>query len=529
MMTVRAFTLSTLVWLAVVTICGTHSSSTATILSALATQGSSFTNIFGAAIVTEKTTSTTLAGSPNVAAYGTRNPSTGDPFYVDTPVRANTGVGEMSVALLVQKLINAQILPQLDSSIPTRFFPGGIQLLNPSFPGVPLTLRMLLTHTSSILDNGALFTSPTTSGTGVAQTSLRTYAEAYFLTAGSSGTSAVATDIWTSLQPGLTSTYQYARSNVVLLSYILEQVIAERPTLVTSAQKTVGAYLQESVFSALGMTDTFFVLPDGTNPRTSTNFDVFASRAAVETSISGGVVSTVPLFAGYTADVMLRTSASDVHKLMRATFLDSTSAFYTIGQQMLASMVSVTDSARSGVTKQGFGIVGFDASLLCTSSSSVLSFNAGCSTISSTLYGITGVGSTTAVVAVCTANVDVSTGTTCTTSTFSFHPTRSMTLPTTGFIAAAAAFNDQFIDASVTEGTTITPADQKPDGIYGFFVFLGVLGSSLGALFLAYTGEYILRPVPLLGPQANNAYPTMNQHVDRTNNVMRQQQRHLFQ
>ncbi|CUG92757.1 Hypothetical protein, putative [Bodo saltans] len=128
---------------------------------------------------------------------------------------------------------------------------------------------MLMMHTSSIVDNSAVFTSPTTSGSGASQTSLRSYAEGYFL---SSGTATVATDIWNSLTPGLVTSYQYARSNVVLLSYILEQVIAENPTLVSSAQKTVGAYLQESLFAPLGMLDTFFVLPDGSYPRTSTNF-----------------------------------------------------------------------------------------------------------------------------------------------------------------------------------------------------------------------------------------------------------------
>jgi CubicO group peptidase (beta-lactamase class C family) len=504
-----------------------YAASTTAMLSALSTQAGAFSNIFGASIVTEKTVSTVTAGTPQVVAYGTRDPTTADPFLVDTPVRANTGLGELSTAVLVQKLINAQILPQLDSSVPTRFFPGGIQLLNPAFPGVPLTLRMLLTHTSSVVDNGALFTSPTTSGSGVAQTSLRTYAEAYFLTAGSSGTTSVATDIWASLQPGLSSTYQYARANVVLLSYILEQVIAENPTLVTSTQKTVGAYIQESVFAAVGMTDTFFVLPDGSFPMTSTNFDIFSSRVAVETSISGGVVSTVPLYAGYVADVMLRTSASDVHKLMRALFLDSTSTFYTIGQQLTSAFITVTDISRAGVTKQGFGIVGFDPSLLCSAASSILTFSAGCSVAASTLYGITGVGTTTAVVAICTANVDTSTGTgtTCTTSTFSFNPTRTMPLSSTGFISAAAAFNDQFIDAGVTDGTTIVPNDQQPSSIYGFFVFLGVLGSSIGVLFLAYVGEYILRPVPLMGSQTNHAYPTLNEQVDRTNRIMRSQQR----
>ncbi|CUI12359.1 beta lactamase-like protein, putative [Bodo saltans] len=513
---------------ACVVVVNVHAVSTATMLSAISSQAGAFTNIFGGAIVTEKTTATTTAGTPRAIGYGARNPTTGDAFLPDTPLRANTGLGEASVAVLVQTLITSQILPQLDSSVPTRFFPGGVQMLNPSFPGVPLTLRMLMTHTSSILDNGALFTSPTTSGTGVAQTSLRTYAESYFLTSGSSGTSSVATDIWSSLQPGLTSTYQYARANIVLLSYILEQVIAENPTLVTSSQKTVGAYIQESVFAALGMTDTFFVLPDGSYPMTSTGFNVFGVRVAAETSASGVVVTTVPLYAGYTADVMIRTSANDVHKLMRALFLDSTSAFYTIGQAMIASLTTVTDSVRTGVIKQGFGIVGFSPSLLCSSAGSVLTLTAGCSVSSSTLYGITGVGTTSSVVAVCTANIDTSAGSTCTTSVFSYNPSAAMSLSSTGFVAAAAAFNDQFIDSAVTEGTTITPDGQTPEAIYGFYVFLGVIGSAVGVLFMAYVGEYVLRPVPLLGPQANHAYPTLTEHIDKTNRSMRQQQRQMF-
>jgi hypothetical protein len=518
----------TLALLACVVVC-IHAVSTQTMLSAIATQAATYTNIFGGAIVTEKTTSTTTPGTPRAIAFGQRNPTTGDVFLPDTPLRANTGLGELSVAVLVQRLITAQVLPQLDSSVPTRFFPGGLQMLNPSFPGVPLTLRMLMTHTSSILDNGALFTSPTTSGAGVAQTSLRTYAESYFLTSGTSGTSSVATDVWSTAQPGLTTSYQYARSNIVLLSYILEQVIAENPSLVSSSQKTVAAYMQESIFAALGMTNTFVVLPDGSYPLTSTSFNVFGSRVAVETSAAGVVVSFVPLYAGYTADVMIRTSANDVHKLMRALFLDSTSTFYTVGQTMIASLTTVTDSARTGVLKQGFGIVGFDPSLMCTSASSVLSFTAGCSVSASTLYGITGVGTTTSVVSVCTANIDTTAGSACTTSVLSYHPSSTMSLATTGFVAAAAAFNDQFIDSAVTEGTTITPEDQSPSAIYGFYVFLGVLGSATGVLFMSYVGEYVLRPVPLLGPQANHAYPTLTEHIDKTNRSMRQQQRQLFQ
>lgn len=501
--------------------------STTTVLANLATQAATFSNIFGGAVVTQSASATGSLTSLDSAAFGLRSPATNDPFVVDTPLRANTGVGELTIAVLVQSLVNLQLLPQLDQSIPSRLFPGGIQIMNPAFSGAQLTLRTLLQHTSGLIDKPDFLTSPSTSGNGNAQTSLRAYAQSYFLETGDAGGTSVisARGIWDpTKQPGLPSSFKFARANIVLLSFILEQVLLENPTRVASDQKTVASMMYEMVFSPLGMTNTFIVLPDGSLPHSSSGFNVFASKVAPDTTAFGSALSTVTLYAAYTADYMIRTSASDVNKLMRALFLDTSSSFASIGTQLRASLIAVTDTDRVGVTHQGFGIVQFSSATVCSAASATLSLVAGCIVQDSTLFGMVGLGSGSAVTSMCTANIGT-TGSSCSTAVFAFHPSAPLSLASTGYVAHVAAFNDLFIDAAVTDGATITPDTQRPTTMYGFGVFLGVFGACIGALFLAYIAEYVLQPVPLIGSISNKSYPTLQDHVNRSTQLMRRNQK----
>src|SRR5207248_8324268 len=78
-------------------------------------------------------------------ADGIADPQSGRRVTADDPVRV-ASVSKMVVAIGVMKLVEAGKL-DLTSDV-SRWL--GWSLRNPSFPGRPITLRMLLSHTGSV-------------------------------------------------------------------------------------------------------------------------------------------------------------------------------------------------------------------------------------------------------------------------------------------------------------------------------------------------------------------------------------------
>src|SRR5690349_9013317 len=81
-------------------------------------------------------------------ADGVSDPQSGRRITADDPVRV-ASVSKMVVAIGVMKLVEEGKL-DLNSDV-SRWL--GWRLRNPSFPGRPITLRMLLSHTSSVREH----------------------------------------------------------------------------------------------------------------------------------------------------------------------------------------------------------------------------------------------------------------------------------------------------------------------------------------------------------------------------------------
>ena len=89
----------------------------------------------------------TRAESPRSGAYGLADRGGGRPLTIDDPVRI-ASITKLHVALGVMRMVEA------GSSISTRDVSDwlGWQLRNPAFPDRPITLRLLLSHRSSLRD-----------------------------------------------------------------------------------------------------------------------------------------------------------------------------------------------------------------------------------------------------------------------------------------------------------------------------------------------------------------------------------------
>lgn len=94
-------------------------------------------------------------GETGTFADGLADPATGRAVTPDDPVRI-ASVSKILVAVGVMKLVEQGRLG-LDSDVSARL---GWSLRNPAFPDRPITLRMLLSHTSSILDGDDIYVIP---------------------------------------------------------------------------------------------------------------------------------------------------------------------------------------------------------------------------------------------------------------------------------------------------------------------------------------------------------------------------------
>lgn len=96
-----------------------------------------------------------LAGERGAWAKGLADPATGRPVTPDDPVRV-ASVSKLVVAIGVMRLVEQGKL-DLDADVSTML---GWPLRNPAFPGQPVTLRQLLSHTSSVRDHDDQYAIP---------------------------------------------------------------------------------------------------------------------------------------------------------------------------------------------------------------------------------------------------------------------------------------------------------------------------------------------------------------------------------
>lgn len=135
------------------------------------------------------------------AASGLADRSSGRAATLDDPVRV-ASVSKLVVALGVMRLVEAGKL-DLDEDVSRRL---GWQLRNPGFPDAPITLRMLLSHTSGLDDAG----------------------EAYVIPLGQTLENMVATNpvFDRAHRPG--SYFRYANLNFPVIAAVMERATGER-------------------------------------------------------------------------------------------------------------------------------------------------------------------------------------------------------------------------------------------------------------------------------------------------------------
>jgi len=142
------------------------------------------------------------AGEVGFRARGMADPLTGRLVRPDDPVRV-ASVSKLVVAIAVMRLVEAHVLT-LDQDVSTAL---GWRLRNPAFPERAVTLRMLLSHTASVRDQGDSYAIPL-----------------------DGSTQAVTADVggWDTVHGPGDGYYTYANMNFPVVASVIEAATGER-------------------------------------------------------------------------------------------------------------------------------------------------------------------------------------------------------------------------------------------------------------------------------------------------------------
>jgi CubicO group peptidase (beta-lactamase class C family) len=199
------------------------------------------------------------------------------PFTTTTP---------MTVASITKTFLGASMMRlvadgklDLDADV-NRYLPFSVR--NPRFPGTPITLRMIATHTSSITDRWAVYRETYTWDGDPAET-LGDFITSYFASSGRR----YSVDNYTAVAPG--GAREYSNIGAGLVGFIVERLTGER----------LDAYTRRHILQPLGMRSTGWFLRDLRDAELSTQFvavDGFAiplGRYGLTNYPDGGVRTTV--------------------------------------------------------------------------------------------------------------------------------------------------------------------------------------------------------------------------------------------
>ena len=209
--------------------------------------------------------------------YGHRDYLRTLPFTTTTP---------MTVASITKTFLGASMMRlvaegklDLDADV-NRYLPFSVR--NPRFPGTPITLRMIATHTSSITDQWDVYRATYHWGGDPAET-LSDFITSYFAPNGRRSSA----DNYTTVAPG--GAREYSNIGAGLVGFIVERLTGER----------LDAYTRRHILQPLGMRSTGWFLRDLPVAELSTQFvavDGFAiplQRYGLTTYPDGGVRTTV--------------------------------------------------------------------------------------------------------------------------------------------------------------------------------------------------------------------------------------------
>nr|WP_241093706.1 serine hydrolase domain-containing protein [Xanthomonas sp.] len=169
------------------------------------------------------------------------------------------------------------------------------KVVNPAFPDVPITLRQLATHTSSIADRWSVYERTYHYG-GDSPEPLASFLADYFTPGGSR----YAQENFLQARPG--THREYSNIGAGLAGYIVERAVGER----------LDVYTRQRIFVPLGMRNTAWFLSDVPAPR--------HARLYVA---QNGLSIPIPLYGGTTyPDGGVRTSVADLSRFFLALLND---------------------------------------------------------------------------------------------------------------------------------------------------------------------------------------------------------------
>ncbi len=227
-------------------------------------------------------------------SYGTMNAKTGDPVK-DNTLFMIASCSKPMTALGIMKLYDQGKL-DLDADINT-YLPFSVR--NPDFPDEKITLRMLLTHTSSLIDDGELLFSQYTLETGGdSPLQLSDFIENYYLKGGEY----YSDKNFASYKPA--SKLSYSNAGYALVGYILQQV----------SGMTFSEFMQQEIFRPLQMADSYWFLNEIPHENISRPHEYDAENDSYEVLKHFGY----PTF----PDGQLRTNVQDYSKFLEL-FLNS--------------------------------------------------------------------------------------------------------------------------------------------------------------------------------------------------------------
>jgi CubicO group peptidase (beta-lactamase class C family) len=209
--------------------------------------------------------------------YGHRDYLRTQPFTPTTPMLI-ASISKTFTGVAMMRLV-AEGKLDLDADV-NRYLPFRVR--NPRFPDIPITLRMIATHTSSIADQWRIYRASYHWG-GDSPVSLSEFITSYFASDGYN----YSADNYTTVPPGRAR--EYSNIGAGLVGFIIERVTGER----------LDAYTQRHILTPLGMRSTGWFLRDLPTAELSTQFVEQEGWAipvplyGLTTYPDGGVRSTV--------------------------------------------------------------------------------------------------------------------------------------------------------------------------------------------------------------------------------------------
>eukprot|EP01065_Artemidia_motanka_P033277 TRINITY_DN40247_c0_g1_i1.p1 TRINITY_DN40247_c0_g1~~TRINITY_DN40247_c0_g1_i1.p1 ORF type:complete len:563 (+),score=198.44 TRINITY_DN40247_c0_g1_i1:61-1689(+) len=466
--------------------------------------------LYGTAVVTTLPGTDALTGEVSwrtSGAFGLASLSSSKRLMsLDTPVRLG-GVSELLV--VAAALMMPSIANNLNQAVNPQYMPNNLPLRNPSYGTQDITYKMLMWHTSSLIDTGyANFIrrpTCTTAGEcgGESAVFFRTFIEQTFAPV-TLGSQTLDPRIFGSQMPGAESSFQYAHINIALLAYVMDGMIRDGSETVQSLDKTVGSFIEERILHPLGMGSTFYLAQSGQVPLLTNQRLSQLENMKVREYDSSGTADARFVHSNYPADVMQFSSALDLGMRLAGALLAppqsgdcEPAAICAAGRLMRSTTTTVTTNARTNQVSQGLGVVFYDPERICAETIASGLFSKCPLRSGHQVWGYVSAGSGTDRTSVagvyCT---DAASGSTARASCVSVlqavrdSGSGTPTTPNANFAMAGAAFQTAFGESDTA---VITSADDDDD-LYGLWVFFGVVGTFVFVLCASYTTEFLIQP-----------------------------------